>query len=115
MIRRPPRSTLSSSSAASDVYKRQVSTQSTGSRPSRYRRACMGMLCSKQPKDAAGTANVCEVKGDATSMSPRSGTEGRASEHHWVCKGPKLCKQARGAELRRKMLAQMSINAVVRA
>eukprot|EP00656_Telonema_subtile_P010660 TRINITY_DN15172_c0_g1_i1.p1 TRINITY_DN15172_c0_g1~~TRINITY_DN15172_c0_g1_i1.p1 ORF type:complete len:338 (-),score=93.38 TRINITY_DN15172_c0_g1_i1:172-1185(-) len=31
-IRRPPRSTLSSSSAASDVYKRQVSTQSTGIR-----------------------------------------------------------------------------------
>eukprot|EP00658_Telonema_sp_P-2_P037654 TRINITY_DN27075_c0_g1_i6.p1 TRINITY_DN27075_c0_g1~~TRINITY_DN27075_c0_g1_i6.p1 ORF type:complete len:159 (-),score=36.51 TRINITY_DN27075_c0_g1_i6:92-568(-) len=30
MIRRPPRSTLSSSSAASDVYKRQVSTQSMG-------------------------------------------------------------------------------------
>eukprot|EP00656_Telonema_subtile_P017077 TRINITY_DN19087_c0_g1_i1.p1 TRINITY_DN19087_c0_g1~~TRINITY_DN19087_c0_g1_i1.p1 ORF type:complete len:105 (+),score=26.29 TRINITY_DN19087_c0_g1_i1:47-361(+) len=30
MNRRPPRSTLSSSSAASDVYKRQVSTQSTG-------------------------------------------------------------------------------------
>eukprot|EP00658_Telonema_sp_P-2_P018224 TRINITY_DN17150_c0_g1_i9.p1 TRINITY_DN17150_c0_g1~~TRINITY_DN17150_c0_g1_i9.p1 ORF type:complete len:199 (-),score=65.37 TRINITY_DN17150_c0_g1_i9:108-704(-) len=34
MIRRPPRSTLSSSSAASDVYKRQVSTQSTGSQQS---------------------------------------------------------------------------------
>eukprot|EP00656_Telonema_subtile_P011409 TRINITY_DN1564_c0_g1_i1.p1 TRINITY_DN1564_c0_g1~~TRINITY_DN1564_c0_g1_i1.p1 ORF type:complete len:353 (-),score=98.16 TRINITY_DN1564_c0_g1_i1:341-1399(-) len=33
MIRRPPRSTLSSSSAASDVYKRQVSTQSTGGLP----------------------------------------------------------------------------------
>eukprot|EP00656_Telonema_subtile_P037860 TRINITY_DN4227_c0_g1_i1.p1 TRINITY_DN4227_c0_g1~~TRINITY_DN4227_c0_g1_i1.p1 ORF type:complete len:217 (-),score=59.76 TRINITY_DN4227_c0_g1_i1:222-872(-) len=33
MIRRPPRSTLSSSSAASDVYKRQVSTQSTGNGP----------------------------------------------------------------------------------
>eukprot|EP00657_Telonema_sp_P-1_P005907 TRINITY_DN2371_c0_g1_i1.p1 TRINITY_DN2371_c0_g1~~TRINITY_DN2371_c0_g1_i1.p1 ORF type:complete len:438 (-),score=171.30 TRINITY_DN2371_c0_g1_i1:227-1540(-) len=30
MIRRPPRSTQSRSSAASDVYKRQVSTQSTG-------------------------------------------------------------------------------------
>eukprot|EP01017_Pseudomicrothorax_dubius_P024219 TRINITY_DN2577_c0_g2_i2.p1 TRINITY_DN2577_c0_g2~~TRINITY_DN2577_c0_g2_i2.p1 ORF type:complete len:109 (-),score=46.16 TRINITY_DN2577_c0_g2_i2:416-742(-) len=29
MIRRPPRSTQSRSSAASDVYKRQVSTQST--------------------------------------------------------------------------------------
>eukprot|EP00656_Telonema_subtile_P033873 TRINITY_DN3791_c0_g4_i4.p1 TRINITY_DN3791_c0_g4~~TRINITY_DN3791_c0_g4_i4.p1 ORF type:complete len:596 (+),score=156.60 TRINITY_DN3791_c0_g4_i4:115-1902(+) len=35
MIRRPPRSTLSSSSAASDVYKRQVSTQSTGVAASR--------------------------------------------------------------------------------
>eukprot|EP00656_Telonema_subtile_P024076 TRINITY_DN2588_c0_g1_i4.p1 TRINITY_DN2588_c0_g1~~TRINITY_DN2588_c0_g1_i4.p1 ORF type:complete len:425 (+),score=126.31 TRINITY_DN2588_c0_g1_i4:90-1364(+) len=33
MTRRPPRSTLSSSSAASDVYKRQVSTQSTGKFP----------------------------------------------------------------------------------
>eukprot|EP01102_Stenamoeba_stenopodia_P007121 TRINITY_DN1988_c0_g1_i1.p1 TRINITY_DN1988_c0_g1~~TRINITY_DN1988_c0_g1_i1.p1 ORF type:complete len:185 (-),score=29.04 TRINITY_DN1988_c0_g1_i1:112-666(-) len=31
MIRRPPRSTRVRSSAASDVYKRQVSTQSTGS------------------------------------------------------------------------------------
>src|SRR5665648_774950 len=29
MIRRPPRSTLSSSSAASDVYKRQASTKHT--------------------------------------------------------------------------------------
>eukprot|EP00828_Plagiopyla_frontata_P029046 TRINITY_DN37560_c0_g1_i1.p2 TRINITY_DN37560_c0_g1~~TRINITY_DN37560_c0_g1_i1.p2 ORF type:complete len:123 (-),score=37.67 TRINITY_DN37560_c0_g1_i1:98-466(-) len=33
MIRRPPISTLSSSSAASDVYKRQVSTQSTWEQP----------------------------------------------------------------------------------
>src|SRR5664280_3830528 len=32
MIRRPPRSTLSSSSAASDVYKRQVSGGSEGAR-----------------------------------------------------------------------------------
>eukprot|EP00656_Telonema_subtile_P011003 TRINITY_DN1538_c0_g1_i1.p1 TRINITY_DN1538_c0_g1~~TRINITY_DN1538_c0_g1_i1.p1 ORF type:complete len:574 (-),score=160.01 TRINITY_DN1538_c0_g1_i1:68-1789(-) len=39
MIRRPPRSTLSSSSAASDVYKRQVSTQSTG-----YCKAAMVVL-----------------------------------------------------------------------
>eukprot|EP00656_Telonema_subtile_P049547 TRINITY_DN6187_c0_g1_i2.p1 TRINITY_DN6187_c0_g1~~TRINITY_DN6187_c0_g1_i2.p1 ORF type:complete len:140 (+),score=20.27 TRINITY_DN6187_c0_g1_i2:112-531(+) len=37
MIRRPPRSTLSSSSAASDVYKRQVSTQSTGTTPKKMR------------------------------------------------------------------------------
>eukprot|EP00831_Metopus_contortus_P079831 TRINITY_DN8023_c0_g1_i3.p2 TRINITY_DN8023_c0_g1~~TRINITY_DN8023_c0_g1_i3.p2 ORF type:complete len:112 (-),score=17.62 TRINITY_DN8023_c0_g1_i3:283-618(-) len=33
MIRRPPRSTQGVSSAASDVYKRQVSTQSTWGRP----------------------------------------------------------------------------------
>src|SRR5665648_1167844 len=32
MIRRPPRSTLSSSSAASDVYKRQIATNISGSR-----------------------------------------------------------------------------------
>eukprot|EP00656_Telonema_subtile_P051374 TRINITY_DN6887_c0_g1_i6.p1 TRINITY_DN6887_c0_g1~~TRINITY_DN6887_c0_g1_i6.p1 ORF type:complete len:120 (+),score=8.23 TRINITY_DN6887_c0_g1_i6:83-442(+) len=36
MIRRPPRSTLSSSSAASDVYKRQVSTQSTGANADKH-------------------------------------------------------------------------------
>src|SRR5678816_1405707 len=35
MIRRPPRSTLDRSSAASDVYKRQVPT---GSKPSCFRR-----------------------------------------------------------------------------
>eukprot|EP00831_Metopus_contortus_P076393 TRINITY_DN704_c0_g1_i4.p3 TRINITY_DN704_c0_g1~~TRINITY_DN704_c0_g1_i4.p3 ORF type:complete len:118 (+),score=34.09 TRINITY_DN704_c0_g1_i4:2-355(+) len=33
MIRRPPRSTQGVSSAASDVYKRQVSTQSTWENP----------------------------------------------------------------------------------
>eukprot|EP00658_Telonema_sp_P-2_P074714 TRINITY_DN639_c0_g1_i2.p1 TRINITY_DN639_c0_g1~~TRINITY_DN639_c0_g1_i2.p1 ORF type:complete len:519 (-),score=151.97 TRINITY_DN639_c0_g1_i2:460-2016(-) len=48
MIRRPPRSTLSSSSAASDVYKRQVSTQSTG----RTRRSAMFCQISGQtPED----------------------------------------------------------------
>eukprot|EP00657_Telonema_sp_P-1_P009842 TRINITY_DN4075_c0_g1_i2.p1 TRINITY_DN4075_c0_g1~~TRINITY_DN4075_c0_g1_i2.p1 ORF type:complete len:304 (-),score=125.36 TRINITY_DN4075_c0_g1_i2:38-949(-) len=36
MIRRPPRSTQSRSSAASDVYKRQVSTQSTGKRGKKH-------------------------------------------------------------------------------
>eukprot|EP00656_Telonema_subtile_P019761 TRINITY_DN2096_c0_g1_i2.p1 TRINITY_DN2096_c0_g1~~TRINITY_DN2096_c0_g1_i2.p1 ORF type:complete len:135 (-),score=23.86 TRINITY_DN2096_c0_g1_i2:577-981(-) len=41
MTRRPPRSTLSSSSAASDVYKRQVSTQSTG-----FSTAAMAMAAS---------------------------------------------------------------------
>eukprot|EP00657_Telonema_sp_P-1_P001091 TRINITY_DN1238_c0_g1_i1.p1 TRINITY_DN1238_c0_g1~~TRINITY_DN1238_c0_g1_i1.p1 ORF type:complete len:139 (+),score=41.46 TRINITY_DN1238_c0_g1_i1:106-522(+) len=38
MIRRPPRSTQSRSSAASDVYKRQVSTQSTGNASWVYQR-----------------------------------------------------------------------------
>eukprot|EP00656_Telonema_subtile_P028519 TRINITY_DN30_c0_g1_i3.p1 TRINITY_DN30_c0_g1~~TRINITY_DN30_c0_g1_i3.p1 ORF type:complete len:840 (-),score=167.69 TRINITY_DN30_c0_g1_i3:303-2822(-) len=46
MIRRPPRSTLSSSSAASDVYKRQVSTQSTG-----VSGATMGCFCSSEEED----------------------------------------------------------------
>eukprot|EP00658_Telonema_sp_P-2_P021510 TRINITY_DN18567_c0_g1_i3.p1 TRINITY_DN18567_c0_g1~~TRINITY_DN18567_c0_g1_i3.p1 ORF type:complete len:359 (-),score=55.34 TRINITY_DN18567_c0_g1_i3:259-1335(-) len=46
MIRRPPRSTLSSSSAASDVYKRQVSTQSTGANRAVARRA-LGLSPSK--------------------------------------------------------------------
>eukprot|EP00656_Telonema_subtile_P044055 TRINITY_DN5035_c0_g1_i1.p1 TRINITY_DN5035_c0_g1~~TRINITY_DN5035_c0_g1_i1.p1 ORF type:complete len:1026 (-),score=226.18 TRINITY_DN5035_c0_g1_i1:63-3140(-) len=44
MIRRPPRSTLSSSSAASDVYKRQVSTQSTGKRTASMRAAWVVLL-----------------------------------------------------------------------
>eukprot|EP00658_Telonema_sp_P-2_P028255 TRINITY_DN21684_c0_g1_i4.p1 TRINITY_DN21684_c0_g1~~TRINITY_DN21684_c0_g1_i4.p1 ORF type:complete len:173 (+),score=45.99 TRINITY_DN21684_c0_g1_i4:138-656(+) len=43
MIRRPPRSTLSSSSAASDVYKRQVSTQSTGGINAEYGGSCIRM------------------------------------------------------------------------
>eukprot|EP00658_Telonema_sp_P-2_P009650 TRINITY_DN13597_c0_g1_i3.p1 TRINITY_DN13597_c0_g1~~TRINITY_DN13597_c0_g1_i3.p1 ORF type:complete len:233 (-),score=58.42 TRINITY_DN13597_c0_g1_i3:156-854(-) len=42
MIRRPPRSTLSSSSAASDVYKRQVSTQSTGYYKESWASSCVG-------------------------------------------------------------------------
>eukprot|EP00656_Telonema_subtile_P047878 TRINITY_DN5569_c0_g1_i3.p1 TRINITY_DN5569_c0_g1~~TRINITY_DN5569_c0_g1_i3.p1 ORF type:complete len:201 (-),score=60.52 TRINITY_DN5569_c0_g1_i3:444-1046(-) len=46
MIRRPPRSTLSSSSAASDVYKRQVSTQSTGD----PKRAGMPQKSEKKPQ-----------------------------------------------------------------
>src|SRR5664279_6660342 len=38
MIRRPPRSTLSSSSAASDVYKRQITDQLIQQRPRRLGR-----------------------------------------------------------------------------
>eukprot|EP00658_Telonema_sp_P-2_P026501 TRINITY_DN20706_c0_g1_i4.p2 TRINITY_DN20706_c0_g1~~TRINITY_DN20706_c0_g1_i4.p2 ORF type:complete len:113 (-),score=28.79 TRINITY_DN20706_c0_g1_i4:416-754(-) len=40
MIRRPPRSTLSSSSAASDVYKRQVGDSGNPHHFAGYREAC---------------------------------------------------------------------------
>eukprot|EP00658_Telonema_sp_P-2_P046062 TRINITY_DN3414_c0_g1_i5.p1 TRINITY_DN3414_c0_g1~~TRINITY_DN3414_c0_g1_i5.p1 ORF type:complete len:204 (-),score=73.19 TRINITY_DN3414_c0_g1_i5:632-1243(-) len=50
MIRRPPRSTLSSSSAASDVYKRQVSTQSTGT-------TVIPPMSEVQPKDGDAAEN----------------------------------------------------------
>src|SRR5664280_3780561 len=48
MIRRPPRSTLSSSSAASDVYKRQLNTESSfalgvGNAITELEGACAGM------------------------------------------------------------------------
>eukprot|EP00658_Telonema_sp_P-2_P075124 TRINITY_DN64532_c0_g1_i1.p1 TRINITY_DN64532_c0_g1~~TRINITY_DN64532_c0_g1_i1.p1 ORF type:complete len:152 (-),score=51.84 TRINITY_DN64532_c0_g1_i1:300-755(-) len=60
MIRRPPRSTLSSSSAASDVYKRQVSTQSTGtctswSMPSQH----VYKLLKRTSYDMLGDATEC--------------------------------------------------------
>eukprot|EP00656_Telonema_subtile_P013749 TRINITY_DN1698_c0_g1_i2.p1 TRINITY_DN1698_c0_g1~~TRINITY_DN1698_c0_g1_i2.p1 ORF type:complete len:205 (+),score=50.56 TRINITY_DN1698_c0_g1_i2:101-715(+) len=52
MIRRPPRSTLSSSSAASDVYKRQVSTQSTGQETPRHGETSNPtMMQDAEPKD----------------------------------------------------------------
>eukprot|EP00656_Telonema_subtile_P014137 TRINITY_DN17205_c0_g1_i1.p1 TRINITY_DN17205_c0_g1~~TRINITY_DN17205_c0_g1_i1.p1 ORF type:complete len:162 (+),score=4.09 TRINITY_DN17205_c0_g1_i1:68-553(+) len=48
MIRRPPRSTLSSSSAASDVYKRQV-------QPGRVGQGCPVILTSRSSKLASNT------------------------------------------------------------
>eukprot|EP00827_Trimyema_finlayi_P005440 TRINITY_DN5790_c0_g1_i1.p2 TRINITY_DN5790_c0_g1~~TRINITY_DN5790_c0_g1_i1.p2 ORF type:complete len:138 (+),score=82.14 TRINITY_DN5790_c0_g1_i1:2-415(+) len=45
MIRRPPRSTQGRSSAASDVYKRQVSTQSTWDDTS-YNQPCSSTMAS---------------------------------------------------------------------
>eukprot|EP00656_Telonema_subtile_P042107 TRINITY_DN4755_c0_g2_i1.p1 TRINITY_DN4755_c0_g2~~TRINITY_DN4755_c0_g2_i1.p1 ORF type:complete len:513 (-),score=69.96 TRINITY_DN4755_c0_g2_i1:81-1619(-) len=53
MIRRPPRSTLSSSSAASDVYKRQVSTQSTGNSRKTMRSIACAVLCLALHAEAA--------------------------------------------------------------
>eukprot|EP00658_Telonema_sp_P-2_P020917 TRINITY_DN18300_c0_g1_i2.p1 TRINITY_DN18300_c0_g1~~TRINITY_DN18300_c0_g1_i2.p1 ORF type:complete len:293 (+),score=109.39 TRINITY_DN18300_c0_g1_i2:69-947(+) len=54
MIRRPPRSTLSSSSAASDVYKRQVSTQSTGVGRQAMATSTMEGCTSMPPVDSEG-------------------------------------------------------------
>ena len=44
MIRRPPRSTLSSSSAASDVYKRQTQSRHLQPKQSRKEEATLGLL-----------------------------------------------------------------------
>eukprot|EP00656_Telonema_subtile_P028684 TRINITY_DN3126_c0_g1_i3.p1 TRINITY_DN3126_c0_g1~~TRINITY_DN3126_c0_g1_i3.p1 ORF type:complete len:315 (-),score=60.51 TRINITY_DN3126_c0_g1_i3:325-1269(-) len=61
MIRRPPRSTLSSSSAASDVYKRQVSTQSTGkSRPTNMGRVKIPIAY--RTDDRARRVTLCKRK-----------------------------------------------------
>eukprot|EP00658_Telonema_sp_P-2_P029763 TRINITY_DN22589_c0_g1_i1.p1 TRINITY_DN22589_c0_g1~~TRINITY_DN22589_c0_g1_i1.p1 ORF type:complete len:259 (+),score=40.86 TRINITY_DN22589_c0_g1_i1:101-877(+) len=70
MIRRPPRSTLSSSSAASDVYKRQdygpvihAPAALDGSDPSMKRNATMGMLEGSAPQlalAAPGANNIVE-------------------------------------------------------
>eukprot|EP00658_Telonema_sp_P-2_P063923 TRINITY_DN5276_c0_g1_i3.p1 TRINITY_DN5276_c0_g1~~TRINITY_DN5276_c0_g1_i3.p1 ORF type:complete len:498 (+),score=103.32 TRINITY_DN5276_c0_g1_i3:110-1603(+) len=57
MIRRPPRSTLSSSSAASDVYKRQVSTQSTGD----HERTFMASLSAYQRVKSLGRGSCGTV------------------------------------------------------
>eukprot|EP00658_Telonema_sp_P-2_P043894 TRINITY_DN3176_c0_g1_i7.p1 TRINITY_DN3176_c0_g1~~TRINITY_DN3176_c0_g1_i7.p1 ORF type:complete len:317 (+),score=33.09 TRINITY_DN3176_c0_g1_i7:109-1059(+) len=56
MIRRPPRSTLSSSSAASDVYKRQVSTQSTGH--SSWRMGWLEAMNPRLPRQAPPTTSA---------------------------------------------------------
>eukprot|EP00658_Telonema_sp_P-2_P078710 TRINITY_DN743_c0_g1_i3.p1 TRINITY_DN743_c0_g1~~TRINITY_DN743_c0_g1_i3.p1 ORF type:complete len:818 (+),score=189.61 TRINITY_DN743_c0_g1_i3:57-2510(+) len=64
MTRRPPRSPLSSSSAASDVYKRQVSTQSTGifqspaMVPSSWAVVLMIALVANAAQDAPDLADV---------------------------------------------------------
>eukprot|EP00658_Telonema_sp_P-2_P078902 TRINITY_DN7503_c0_g1_i1.p1 TRINITY_DN7503_c0_g1~~TRINITY_DN7503_c0_g1_i1.p1 ORF type:complete len:213 (-),score=44.90 TRINITY_DN7503_c0_g1_i1:57-695(-) len=76
MIRRPPRSTLSSSSAASDVYKRQVSTQSTGGKPDRDGRARVKDMARVRDPDrskdlwAISAAKWRNAKNRSLSLSP---------------------------------------------
>src|SRR5674536_377793 len=52
MIRRPPRSTLSSSSAASDVHKRQVPACPAAMLRAAFRSACAVWPQDRQPKRA---------------------------------------------------------------
>eukprot|EP00658_Telonema_sp_P-2_P004164 TRINITY_DN11563_c0_g1_i2.p1 TRINITY_DN11563_c0_g1~~TRINITY_DN11563_c0_g1_i2.p1 ORF type:complete len:934 (+),score=205.32 TRINITY_DN11563_c0_g1_i2:137-2938(+) len=77
MIRRPPRSTLSSSSAASDVYKRQVSTQSTGNFRETSMRFWLGLVIA-----------ICA-----------SGLHEDATLHHEVERGPQIERLATDQEL----------------
>eukprot|EP00656_Telonema_subtile_P022288 TRINITY_DN233_c0_g1_i18.p1 TRINITY_DN233_c0_g1~~TRINITY_DN233_c0_g1_i18.p1 ORF type:complete len:137 (+),score=1.37 TRINITY_DN233_c0_g1_i18:90-500(+) len=77
MIRRPPRSTLSSSSAASDVYKRQVSTQSTGRLGPKWRKLLKiahGQRCPKssvsQDRTASGWSESLAVAHTVSSQLP---------------------------------------------
>eukprot|EP00658_Telonema_sp_P-2_P015771 TRINITY_DN1608_c0_g4_i7.p1 TRINITY_DN1608_c0_g4~~TRINITY_DN1608_c0_g4_i7.p1 ORF type:complete len:506 (+),score=98.03 TRINITY_DN1608_c0_g4_i7:125-1642(+) len=63
MIRRPPRSTLSSSSAASDVYKRQVSTQSTGNVPTSMRLFTVALALASQLSSAYECTRVTKCNG----------------------------------------------------
>eukprot|EP00656_Telonema_subtile_P000063 TRINITY_DN10021_c0_g1_i1.p2 TRINITY_DN10021_c0_g1~~TRINITY_DN10021_c0_g1_i1.p2 ORF type:complete len:132 (+),score=24.38 TRINITY_DN10021_c0_g1_i1:129-524(+) len=70
MIRRPPRSTLSSSSAASDVYKRQINAEYggegqdgimiTGRMPMATRQLLLTMLCVLSSSDQC--VNVIETE-----------------------------------------------------
>eukprot|EP00658_Telonema_sp_P-2_P038548 TRINITY_DN2762_c0_g1_i2.p2 TRINITY_DN2762_c0_g1~~TRINITY_DN2762_c0_g1_i2.p2 ORF type:complete len:153 (+),score=22.82 TRINITY_DN2762_c0_g1_i2:150-608(+) len=57
MIRRPPRSTLSSSSAASDVYKRQTNNTPTISPPPSLGGSLAGVPCSQQFTVKKGDVN----------------------------------------------------------
>eukprot|EP00658_Telonema_sp_P-2_P013757 TRINITY_DN15217_c0_g1_i1.p1 TRINITY_DN15217_c0_g1~~TRINITY_DN15217_c0_g1_i1.p1 ORF type:complete len:101 (-),score=40.32 TRINITY_DN15217_c0_g1_i1:158-460(-) len=61
MIRRPPRSTLSSSSAASDVYKRQVSTQSTGTLLNEEKLAAVPLLIFANKMDLSTALPAADV------------------------------------------------------
>eukprot|EP00656_Telonema_subtile_P018294 TRINITY_DN1986_c0_g1_i3.p1 TRINITY_DN1986_c0_g1~~TRINITY_DN1986_c0_g1_i3.p1 ORF type:complete len:171 (-),score=32.91 TRINITY_DN1986_c0_g1_i3:347-859(-) len=87
MIRRPPRSTLSSSSAASDVYKRQVSTQSTGKHKDTTRKsAVMGgqtgaRKLERQARASLQSQNKCN--------RVQIGSKGKTSRKHLMQEQPK--------------------------
>eukprot|EP00656_Telonema_subtile_P001664 TRINITY_DN10726_c0_g1_i6.p1 TRINITY_DN10726_c0_g1~~TRINITY_DN10726_c0_g1_i6.p1 ORF type:complete len:214 (-),score=26.98 TRINITY_DN10726_c0_g1_i6:263-904(-) len=87
MIRRPPRSTLSSSSAASDVYKRQGINAEYGSRPSQTMRVLCVFLVACVSRSAAAScpANMSAYRTShvATSFEP-SMLDGFWYEHAYI-------------------------------
>eukprot|EP00658_Telonema_sp_P-2_P001634 TRINITY_DN10612_c0_g1_i1.p1 TRINITY_DN10612_c0_g1~~TRINITY_DN10612_c0_g1_i1.p1 ORF type:complete len:345 (+),score=121.67 TRINITY_DN10612_c0_g1_i1:135-1169(+) len=85
MIRRPPRSTLSSSSAASDGYKRQVSTQSTGSSIHRKmgRKMVSGsMHGEKFWEQESGNKGMAMMKGMGWSKGDGLGADGQGTKDY---------------------------------
>eukprot|EP00658_Telonema_sp_P-2_P080143 TRINITY_DN7912_c0_g1_i2.p1 TRINITY_DN7912_c0_g1~~TRINITY_DN7912_c0_g1_i2.p1 ORF type:complete len:188 (-),score=26.09 TRINITY_DN7912_c0_g1_i2:603-1166(-) len=95
MIRRPPRSTLSSSSAASDVYKRQYQRRVRGGRRSAMPpqkgttqrcKTCgkprkTHCLCAKKVKDRKRVASIRSFCGTAQAQEPPPAA--RQSETPW--------------------------------
>eukprot|EP00658_Telonema_sp_P-2_P051088 TRINITY_DN39113_c0_g1_i1.p1 TRINITY_DN39113_c0_g1~~TRINITY_DN39113_c0_g1_i1.p1 ORF type:complete len:156 (+),score=47.55 TRINITY_DN39113_c0_g1_i1:90-557(+) len=67
MIRRPPRSTLSSSSAASDVYKRQTHRKLQSPMVASRRRKQIDEEKAKMMKRAQRNGGVCTPSGDDSS------------------------------------------------
>eukprot|EP00656_Telonema_subtile_P030909 TRINITY_DN3387_c0_g1_i1.p1 TRINITY_DN3387_c0_g1~~TRINITY_DN3387_c0_g1_i1.p1 ORF type:complete len:225 (-),score=27.99 TRINITY_DN3387_c0_g1_i1:418-1092(-) len=86
MIRRPPRSTLSSSSAASDVYKRQVSTQSTGILISNAMAASAKQLLPLRPTQPKqrGTGRPTHKRTTVDRRRERSSEAGLRNQQHPV-------------------------------
>src|SRR5674536_262944 len=65
MIRRPPRSTLSSSSAASDVYKRQVQRRPSQHVPRRRLRRCGAAASGPHQTGRGGGGEAMSAGGEA--------------------------------------------------
>eukprot|EP00658_Telonema_sp_P-2_P081456 TRINITY_DN8350_c0_g1_i3.p1 TRINITY_DN8350_c0_g1~~TRINITY_DN8350_c0_g1_i3.p1 ORF type:complete len:125 (+),score=20.59 TRINITY_DN8350_c0_g1_i3:123-497(+) len=83
MIRRPPRSTLSSSSAASDVYKRQVRQDMNAevtvrtSFSSSVIRSCIAVTVSLWDLRADTVVSLASANSDSRRLSSSSSTRGR--------------------------------------
>src|SRR5450756_2261707 len=103
MIRRPPRSTQSRSSAASDVYKRQAYMEGLAmaaghhDRQSPLKNYCKGLLLSGERKS---------IEPMAARLDPASVQPMRQSLHHLVAKAP-WSDEALLEQVRRQVLPAM--------